>query len=157
MNKVVCLAGFFTAIAPAMAATTPLSHLSTPQKFTVIKADSHQTSHRYIVTFKQNNGIKTTASSANHSGLFSQNGFSSANATRLIQHHGGKVRHQLQSITAIAAELTPGQLKQLERDPQVVRIEADPKRFAQAVGAPYGIAMVQLTFGRSKPPQNKVQ
>lgn len=143
MNKVVSFVGFFAAIAPVIAVTTPFEHFSAMQNTAIIKSGSHQTSNRYIVTFKENNGIKTTTSSINHSGLFSKNGFSTANATSLIQHHGGNVRHQLQSIAAIAAELTPVQLKQLELDPQVARIEADPKRFAQTTGAPYGISMVQ--------------
>ena len=41
---------------------------------------------------------------------------------------------RIKGISAIAAELTPAQLKQLKLDPQVERIEDDSIRTSQAVG-----------------------
>ncbi len=124
MTKSVLIATTLFAIAPAFAATqTALTQNLLSQ---------NQSQSRYIVTFKND-----------HSGKNSKSRFSAPSASQLIQQHGGKVKHNLHSIKAIAAELTPAQIKQLKNNPQVARIEADPPRYAQAASAPYGISMVQ--------------
>ncbi len=146
MNKTFCLTKLFIA---SIAATVSLSansgtHTLLPTKDSQLKPQHpiQQTSEkRYIVTFKND---KTTAAAkvGSQPSVFNKNGFVPSSANLLIQQHGGKVKHNLKSISAVAAQLNSAQLQQLKHNPQVQRIEEDPPRFAQA-GAPYGNAMVQ--------------
>ncbi len=122
------LATLITAILTTTITTTPA--FAAKQLTTQHQQKAQQKPQpRYIVTFKNTTKINQAAD------------LSTAN--QLIEQHGGKVKQQLKSISAIAAELSPAQLKQLKNNPEVQRIEDDPPRYAQAASVPYGIAMVQ--------------
>ncbi len=146
MNKAVLRTAILSALAPALinlsanAATLPPTKLKSLDQPT----QKETANKRFIVTFKDSNPRKNTETSAtSHPSVFAKGHFSAAKAANVVQRHGGQVKHQLKSISAIAAELTPAQIAQLKNDPQVARIEEDPPRFAQAASTPYGISMVQ--------------
>lgn len=154
MNKAVCLAGLLGTITSAIAATPPDyfngQPPQVPDNTALTKVAQWSTTSRYIVMFtnaksSSSRVVKSTGKLTAKTGqtsVFGKSGFLANKAADLIQRHGGKVKQHLKSIGAISAELTPGQIKQLQNNPEVQLIEPDVKRTLQA-GAPYGIGMVQ--------------
>ncbi len=142
IHQTLPLLGLLSAIsAMPILAATPL-----------IKAEKPNSNNRYIVMFKdsallsQLKASQSKASKINPASVFSTGHFSADKAANLIQQHGGIIKRQLKSISAIAAQLTPGQIKQLNNNPEVTLIEADVQRSVQAQSIPYGINMVQANL-----------
>ena len=70
-----------------------------------------------------------------------------ASASGLIKKAGGKVALEIKGSNAAAAELSPGIVNALSKNPNIEYVEVDQKRYlsgaGQAESSPYGIAMVQ--------------
>jgi serine protease len=118
-----------------------ISHAQTPlpKPLNSTARDKATTSARYIILFNN----KATAKTADINTVFDGKKFSTAKATNLISAIGGQTLRALPSVSGMAAQLTPQQLKQLQSSPQIMRIEANPKRIFQAEVSPYGIAQIQ--------------
>jgi subtilisin family serine protease len=63
----------------------------------------------------------------------------SADAPAEVRRAGG----QLPEFSAVAAHLPPAALEALSRNPNIVKIERDPRRYLMSQAVPYGIPMVQ--------------
>ncbi|WP_333608600.1 S8 family serine peptidase [Arsukibacterium sp.] len=110
--------------------------------------DSDDTTKRYIIRFKDSAGVQTMGRGNKRAANFTR-----PMAERALLRHRAKPLMHLDIIQSSVAELTPRQLKALLRDPEVLYIEEDPKRYLMDVfpafdtmstqTSPYGIAMVQ--------------
>lgn len=141
MNRAITIASSLLAISPVFAGDIiPASNLDQSTHPVTITTDKPISNNRYIVMFKQNQ-TKTAAKQSNS--VFGKSGFSSNKASDLIKRHGGKVKSHLKSISSIATELTPAQLKQLKAHPEVKLIEADVPRSLSGQVSPYGLALTQ--------------
>lgn len=60
-----------------------------------------------------------------------------------IRSAGGTPIHQFPDLNVIAARLPDAALQALQRNPNVVAIETDPRRYPSAQVTPYGIPMVE--------------
>ncbi|MFT4925933.1 MAG: serine protease, partial [Phenylobacterium sp.] len=134
--KKITTAVLLLASLPVMSnADTPLS--TNPHQSTLATT----TNNRYIILFDEKSRIGNAATGT--VSVFADGHFSSANANQLVSSVGGSVFHALPSISAIAAQLTPQQLRELKRNPQVALIEADPLRHFETESQPYGVTHVQ--------------
>ncbi|MFT4928714.1 MAG: serine protease [Phenylobacterium sp.] len=140
MNKMICLVGLLSAITPALADShSPQSTDFTPQQSKISQSITNTinkaTNNRYIVIFKDASSNTSSkggeASALLQTSVFGKDGFSNDKASRLIHSHGGTVKHNLKSISAIAAQLTPAQVTDLAANPEVQLIEPDAVRSVQ--------------------------
>jgi len=66
-----------------------------------------------------------------------------ADSAPAVRRSGGQVARQLPELSAVAAHLPPAALEALSRNPNVLQIERDPRRYLMSQTVPYGIPMVQ--------------
>jgi len=60
-----------------------------------------------------------------------------------LQAAGGQIHYEFDSLSAIAVSLPEAALPGIERNPNVVLVEADPPRYPFGEVTPYGVPMVQ--------------
>lgn len=64
-------------------------------------------------------------------------------AADTVRRAGGRIARQLPQVGAVAAYLPPKVAEALARQPNVLRVERDARRYLMAQSTPYGIPMVQ--------------
>lgn len=88
-----------------------------------------QTQQRYIIKFKNQNGISAKQQRSGQ--------------TDVMRKIGAVEKLRLKAYHASAVMMTPVQASAMEAEPNVEYVEIDPKRYLMAESTPYGIGMVQ--------------
>lgn len=109
MKKTVFLAGLLEAASPAIAATAVTTQPVNLNPEPLTKITKNTLAKRYIVMFANDaiTSTQTHSAKTSQTSVFGKSGFSTSRASSLIERHGGTVKRHLQSISAMAAELTP--------------------------------------------------
>lgn len=104
-----------------------------------VQTETNET-QRFIIKFKENSAAVQRAGNRGRSEL------ALARAKSMVEKAGGKVKVSMRHNLAIAAEMSPKDMKRFEKNPNVDFIEVDQKRRFMAQTVPYGINMVQANL-----------
>jgi serine protease len=136
-TNIIALSALAVSISAAFAQPPEHSNAKPLQAVQSVESDQPQ---RYIIKFKENSKAAKRAGNRGRSEL------ALAHARGMVEKAGGKVKVSMRHNLAIAAEMSPKDMKRFQKNPNVEFIEVDQKRRFMAQTVPYGINMVQANL-----------
>jgi len=136
-TNMIALSALAVSISAAFAQPPEHANAKPLQAVQSVETDQPQ---RYIIKFKEN------SKAVQHAGNRGRSELALAHAKGMIEKAGGKVKVSMRHNLAIAAEMSPKDMKRFQKNPNVEFIEVDQKRRFMAQTVPYGINMVQANL-----------